>query len=84
VQFFYVTSIKCILLGDENTVTVQFNKKAGKKIFTGGSALVVLIPQSKKWFDYGSRKISGHFVFCYDSILLTGFYTYCSLCNREL
>jgi len=34
-------------------VTVQFNKKTGKKIFAGGSALVMLIPKSKKWFDYG-------------------------------
>jgi len=63
-------------------VTVQFNKKLVKNI-AGSSALVMLIPESKKWFDYGSRKISGHFIFCYDSILLTRFYTYCSLCNRE-
>jgi len=58
-------------------VAVQFNKKTGKH-------LVMLIPKSKKWFDYGSQEISGHFIFCYDSVLLIGFYTYCSLCNREL
>jgi len=31
----------------------------------------MLIPKSKKWFDYGSRKVSGHCIFSYDSILLT-------------
>jgi len=36
-------------------VTVQFNKKTGKKIFTSGSALVMLIPKSKKWFTKNKR-----------------------------
>jgi len=53
-------------------------------MFTSGSAQVMLMPKSKKWFDYGSRKISECFIFCYYTILLTGFYTYCSLCNREV
>jgi len=40
-------------------VTAQFKKRTGKNIyrrFCSGD----LIPKSKQWFDYGSRKISGH------------------------
>jgi len=42
-------------------VTVQFNKKTGKKIFTGGSVLVMLIPKIKKmvrkWFTKNKRTL---------------------------
>jgi len=69
-------------LGDENMVTIHFNEKLVKNIYRRFCSSDVN-SEKQKWFDYGSLKISGHVIFCYDSILPTRFYTYCSLCNRE-
>jgi len=52
-------------------VTVHFNKTTGKKIFTSGSALLMLIPKSKKWFTKNKRTLYVLLRFIFNSLDFT-------------